>query len=114
MPKNKFKKLSPDMVRRVANMFTLFSEPTRLLILQELHDEAMCVNDLVQAVGASQAHVSRQLGILHDGGLLARERRGTQVFYSIKDPIVFSLCREVCEKIARDSREEAALISSEL
>lgn len=114
MPKNKFKKLSPEMLRRVADMFALFSEPARLLILQELHDEEMSVNALVQAVGASQAHVSRQLALLYEGGLLTRERRGTQVFYSIKDPIVFSLCREVCSKIVDDARQEAAMLSAEL
>ena len=109
MPKAKSKKLSPAALQRVAAMFTLFSEPIRLAILQELQQGEQCVNDLVATLGISQAHVSRQLSILHDGGLLARERKGTQVFYSIADPIVFKLCEEVCGKLARDAKAEAAV-----
>ena len=53
-------------------------------------------------------HVSRQLSILFDGGLLTRERRGTQVFYSISDQIVFEMCELVCGKLNRDARSIAA------
>lgn len=109
MPKAKTKKLSPAALERVAAMFALFSEPVRLAILQELQQGEQSVNDLVRILGISQAHVSRQLSILHDGGLLARERKGTQVFYSIADPIVFKLCEEVCGKLARDAKAEAAV-----
>lgn len=109
MPKSKdaAKKLSPEALQRVATMFSLFSEPVRLAILQELQLGERCVNDLVRLLGLSQAHVSRQLSILRDGGLLARERKGTQVFYSIADPIVFTLCEEVCGKLARDAKAGA-------
>jgi hypothetical protein len=41
--------------------------------------------------------------------LLARERKGTQAIYSIVDPIVFTLCEEVCGKLARDAKAEAAV-----
>jgi DNA-binding transcriptional ArsR family regulator len=109
MPKSKSKKLSPAALKRVAAMFALFAEPARLAILQELQQGESCVNDLVRVLGMSQAHVSRQLSILHHGGLLARERKGTQAFYSIADPIVFTLCEEVCGKLARDSKAHAAL-----
>lgn len=101
------KRLSPDALTRVAGMFSLFAEPARLAILQELQDSPLCVNDLVGRLELSQAHVSRQLQILHEGGLLDRERQGTQAFYSIADPIVFRLCEEVCGKLGRDARAEA-------
>ena len=104
------RKLSSEALQRVARMFTLFSEPMRLSLLQELKDGPQSVNALVAALGVSQAHVSRQLGILSDGGLLAREKRGAQVFYSIADLIVFELCEQVCEKIARDAKASAAVM----
>lgn len=110
MASKKSQKLSPEALQRVARMFTLFSEPMRLALLQELKDGAQSVNALVAALGVSQAHVSRQLGILSDGGLLAREKRGAQVFYSIADPVVFVLCEQVCEKIARDAKASAAML----
>ena len=110
MPKkSKSTRLSPAALDRVAAMFTLFSESARLAILQELQQGELCVNDLVRLLGISQAHVSRQLSILHDGGLLGRKRKGTQVFYFIADPIVFTLCEDVRNKLARDAKAEAAV-----
>jgi DNA-binding transcriptional ArsR family regulator len=110
MASKKFPKLSPEAIQRVARMFTLFAEPMRLGLLQELKDGPLSVNALVEALGVSQAHVSRQLGILRDGGLLTREKRGAQVFYSIADPMVFDLCEQVCGKIARDAKAGVALL----
>jgi DNA-binding transcriptional ArsR family regulator len=107
--KSKSPKLSPEALARVAQMFSLFSEPTRLAILQELKESEMSVNEVVATIGVSQAHVSRQLSILCEGGLLKRRRNGSQVFYSIADPIVFTLCEEVCGKLARDAKAEAAV-----
>lgn len=110
MPKKpRVPRVSPAVLERVAAMFTLFSEPTRLAILQELQQGELCVNDLVRILGISQAHVSRQLSILHDGGLLGRKRKGTQAFYFIADPIVFTLCEDVRGKLARDAKAEAAV-----
>jgi DNA-binding transcriptional ArsR family regulator len=110
MASKRSQKLSPEALQRVARMFTLFSEPMRLALLQELKDGAQSVNALVEMLGVSQAHVSRQLSILCDGGLLTREKRGAQVFYSIADPIVFDLCEQVCGKIARDAKANAAVL----
>ena len=110
MPKKtKDPRLSPAALERVAAMFALFSEPARLAIMQELHQGELCVNDLVRILGISQAHVSRQLSIMHDGGLLGRKRKGTQAFYFISDPIVFTLCEDVRGKLARDAKAEAAV-----
>lgn len=110
MPKVKpSNKLSPAALQRVAATFALFSEPIRLAILQELKEQELSVNEIVGKLAISQAHVSRQLTILSDGGLLKRERRGTQVFYSIADPIVFTLCESVCTKLAKDAKAEAEL-----
>jgi DNA-binding transcriptional ArsR family regulator len=108
-PRPKLKRLSAAALERVAAMFALFSEPVRLGILQELQHSELCVNDLVRLLGVSQAHVSRQLSILHGGGLLTRARKGTQVCYRIADPIVFKLCEEVCGKLARDAKADAAI-----
>lgn len=106
MPKAKDKRLSPAALERVAATFALFSEPVRLALLQELQQGELCVSDFVRILGLSQAHISRQLSILHDGGLLTRDRKGVQVFYSIADPMVFTLCEEVCGKLARDAKAE--------
>ena len=94
-------KLSPAQLERVATQFRQLAEPTRLAILQELKGGGLSVSNIVAALGTSQANVSRHLRQLHDAGLLERRRDGTQVIYSIGDPMIFELCRLVCDRLNR-------------
>ena len=109
MASKKTQKLDRPALERVARVFTLFSEPLRLALIQELKEGECSVNGLVETLTVSQAHVSRQLSILFDGGLLRRERRGTQVFYSIADEMVFEMCELVCGKLNRDAKTAASV-----
>src|SRR5262245_18279492 len=78
-----------DMIQleAVSRLFAVLAEPTRLAILQQLKDSPRPVGELVEALGAKQANVSKQLGILHSAGLLDRRREGSQVIYSIREPM---------------------------
>jgi DNA-binding transcriptional ArsR family regulator len=53
------------------------------------------VNDIVAAVGATQANVSKHLSLLASAGILNREKKGQKVFYSLKDPLTLKLCQLV-------------------
>lgn len=92
---------------RVAELFRVFSEPTRLAILQVLREQPHSVNDLVEQLETSQANVSKQLKTLYEADLLHREQRGNQVFYSIKEKMVYELCQMVCDKLNRSARASA-------
>lgn len=101
MPKSK---LDREALGKVASNFKALSEPTRLAILQELKAGPKTVNTLVEAVGLSQANISKQLRILHDAGFLCREQRGTRVTYAIGDPMVMQLCALVCDHLNRKAK----------
>lgn len=94
-------KLSFEQMERVATRFRQLSDPTRLAILQELKGGPRSVSAIVAALHTSQANISRHLRQLHDAGLLGRRREGTLVFYSIEDPMIFDLCRLVCDQLNR-------------
>jgi len=102
-------KLDVQQLERVAVLFRAFAEPTRLAIIQELKADEMSVSDIVGCLTTSQANVSKQLKILHDAGLVSRRKLGAHVFYRIADPMVFELCRLVCEKLNRDTAKPAKL-----
>ncbi len=102
-------KLNPDQLERIANLFRAFAEPTRLAIIQELKSGELGVSDIVDQLHTSQANVSKQLKILHDAGLLTRRKQATQVLYAIADPMVFELCRLVCDKLNQDAVKPAVL-----
>ncbi|NNE43116.1 MAG: winged helix-turn-helix transcriptional regulator [Gemmatimonadetes bacterium] len=101
------KPLNEKTLELVARRFRILADPLRLQILQALHGGEMSVGELVEAVGAQQANVSKHLQQLHRAGILDRERRGVQVFYAVGDPTIFKLCDLVCGSI--DSRLEEEL-----
>jgi ArsR family transcriptional regulator len=67
---------------RLSEVIKVLAEPARLRLLSLIasRDEA-CVCDLTDPVGLSQPTVSHHLKILHEAGLVDRERRGKWVFY---------------------------------
>ena len=63
-------RLNRDSLERIAEVFRVFSEPTRLAIIQALKGGPRHVNELVEELGTSQANVSKQLRILYDARIL--------------------------------------------
>jgi DNA-binding transcriptional ArsR family regulator len=92
-------RLNRAALEKIADNFRALSEPTRLAILQELKSGPATVSELVEAIGLSQANVSKQLSVLREVGFLKREQRGTQAFYSIGDEMVMELCTLVCDRL---------------
>ena len=111
-PKTKI--LSAGQLAVVSRLFGVLAEPSRLLLLQALHNGPLTVGDLTEACGMKQANVSRHLAVLHDHRLVKRQRIGTSVRYEIADPMIFSLCNLVCRKMKRDAKCSAALFHPEI
>ncbi len=112
--KGKRKRLSEGQLDAVARLFTVLSVPSRLALLQALHNGPMAVNQLMEACAMKQANVSKHLAVLYDHHLVKRNREGISVRYEIADPMVFSLCNLVCGKMERDARQAAALFHPEI
>jgi ArsR family transcriptional regulator len=96
----------------VSRLFAVLAEPTRLAILQSLKAAPRAVSELVEELDAKQANISKQLGILYGAGLLARERDGNVVRYSIAEPMIFDLCELVCGKLRRDAERQLAAFTA--
>ncbi|MCZ7535660.1 MAG: metalloregulator ArsR/SmtB family transcription factor [Acidimicrobiia bacterium] len=78
--------LSEEEAADVAKMFAALADPARLRLLGLLADaEAgeVCACDLVGPLGRSQPTVSHHLKVLHESGLVEREKRGTWVWYRV-------------------------------
>ena len=99
--------LGEAQLQVVAELFSVLSEPTRLKILQMLQDGPATVGEIMAATGVKQANASKQLGILHQAGVLARRKNGNLVEYSIRLPLVFDLCALVCTGLQRDAQARA-------
>ncbi len=76
---------------RVAGLFELLSDPTRVRILSALLDGEVNVGDLVEAVGLSKSAVSHQLRSLRDRRVIRYRKQGRQVFIALDDTHITEL-----------------------
>jgi len=74
-----------------ADFFKTLGHPARLAILDFLRDGEKSVNELQALLGADQSTVSQQLAKLRNAGIVEPRKKGTTVFYSVRDPMIFSL-----------------------
>lgn len=68
-----------------AELLKALANPLRLAIVVELSIGARCVHELVEAVEVSQPLVSQHLRVLRQAHLVASERRGREIVYSLTD-----------------------------
>ena len=79
--------LSPDEAVELERLFKALADRHRLQILNclvQAHGEPVCVCEFQPLLGIKQPTVSHHLKQLVDAGLLAREKRGTYAYYSLK------------------------------
>lgn len=67
-----------------ATIIKALAHPTRLFILEQLAEGERSVLDLTKMAGVEMATVSRHLALLKNAGILADEKRGSRVFYSLR------------------------------
>lgn len=94
--------LADDQARHIATLFKALADPARLRLLSLIaarSDGEACNCDLIEPLGLSQPTVSHHLRVLHDAGLLGRERRGQWVYYRIV-PERFAMVRAVLDRDA--------------
>lgn len=71
---------------RLAVIFRVLGEPARLQLLSLIAAQPsgeVCACELVETLGLSQPTVSHHLKVMYEAGLLAKERRGTWIYYRI-------------------------------
>ena len=72
-------------ITKLANMFSVLGDPTRLKIVLCLMEKEASVTEIVNALGLTQSAVSHQLRILKDAHVLKSDKVGKMVFYSLND-----------------------------
>jgi ArsR family transcriptional regulator, arsenate/arsenite/antimonite-responsive transcriptional repressor len=71
-----------------ARIFRALAEPARVRLLSAIAAagaEGACVCELVEPVSLSQPTVSHHLKVLFEAGLVSRERRGTWIYYHLRE-----------------------------
>lgn len=78
--------LSSEAAESIAPLLKAIADPVRLRLVSLVASHAdgeACVCDLNDAFDLSQPTVSHHLKLLHEAGLLDREKRGVWVYYRV-------------------------------
>ncbi|MBI5386552.1 MAG: winged helix-turn-helix transcriptional regulator [Verrucomicrobia bacterium] len=86
--------------RAQAKILKALSHPTRLFMVDELSHGPRSVRELTDLVGSEMSTVSKHLSLLKHAGIVADEKRGSQVFYRLTTPCVlkFFHCVEAIQE----------------
>jgi ArsR family transcriptional regulator len=98
--------LSRALFERHAEMCKVFSNPTRLMILNALRESEMTVNAIAERLGIALGTVSPHLLMMKQQRVLVSRKQGNQVFYRLANPKMlraFDLIREILyEQMSQD------------
>ena len=103
-------RLAKAAAEQLATVFKAIADPARLRLLSFIAAQPSgeaCVCYLMKPLGLSQPTVSHHLKVLHDAGLLTRDRRGTWVYYRIV-PEQLAALREALAGPSEPARERVA------
>ena len=87
-----------------AEMCKVFTNPTRIEILNLLRNKEMSVTELIRKTKLSQANISQHLSIMKNKGIVTSRRDGKSVFYRLTNPKIikaFDIIREVISERLR-------------
>ncbi len=96
----------------MSEIFKAIAHPTRLLIIEELGKKNRCVSELTEMVGADTSTVSKHLALMKNAGIIANEKLGNQVFYSLRVSCVLNFISCVESVIESNAKEKIDSINS--
>ncbi len=91
-----------------AEICKVFSNPTRLEILNLLGNKDMSVTELMDHTKLSQANISQHLSIMKAKGIVISERNGKNILYKLSSPKIiraFSIIRELIKERLEKNRK---------
>ena len=90
---------SESEYERLAVLFSLLAQPSRLQILQLIGQHEICVCHLKAALGLRQAYISQQLMGLRKVGYVTTRRQGRSIYYSLTDPRLLDIIEQAARMI---------------
>ena len=84
---------------RLAEIFKVLGDPTRIKLLALLSASEMCVCDIADALGMKQSAISHQLRVLRGARLVKFRKEGKEAWYSLDDDHVVKLMNQGLEHV---------------
>ncbi len=83
-------KKEKTVLQEKTKVLKALAHPARLWMVEQLEVGERCVCELVDGLGLDYSTVSKHLLVLKKAGVVTDDKRGKQVFYSLKVPCVLN------------------------
>ena len=74
-----------ESLLKLAELFKILGDPTRLKIVELLLESEMCVNHIAETMEMGQSAISHQLRVLRQARLVTYRKDGKTAYYSLND-----------------------------
>jgi len=103
-----------EFYRRHAEICKVFSNPTRLEILNLLRNREKSVTELMDETKLSQANISQHLAIMKYKGIVMSARKGKNIYYKLTNQKITRAFDIIKEFLSEDlkKREKSLIIVS--
>jgi DNA-binding transcriptional ArsR family regulator len=100
--------IDPKRMKRVAadasGLFSVLSNPRRLMILCRLVDGEANVGELASFCGGTQSSVSQHLALLRSSGLVATRRQAQTIYYRLASAPARGIMQAAYEGFCRPAK----------
>lgn len=92
--------MSDEAIELVAARLRVFSEPTRIRLMELLNEGEATVQELTDRLATTHQNVSKHLGILYQAGVVSRRKDGPCVRYALVDWTGWWLVEQISSSVA--------------
>lgn len=101
----------PDSLRRFkADIFQALAHPTRIAILDLLRQGELTVGTFAERLELEQANLSQHLAVLRAKQMVTTRRAGNQVFYAVRDPLIWKVLDLMLRYFQKQVGESMAML----
>ncbi len=97
--------LTEEYFYKLAELFKIMGDSTRMKLLFALDKSDMCVNDIANLLNMSKSSISHQLAVLRNVGIVKYRREGKEVIYSLDDEHIKELFEVSIEHVEHKKEE---------
>ena len=99
-----------DLYRKHADFCKVISHPTRLQIIDILHDGEMTVTDLATQLQVAVGNLSQHLNLMKQRRVLESRKEGNNVIYRLANPKMIKACCLIREILFEQMQQDTALL----
>lgn len=94
--------ITDEHAYRMADLFKILGDATRVKILHVLSQRELCVCDIAAVIAMGQSAVSHQLRLLRNARLVKFRKEGKMAWYSLNDDHVATLLSQGIDHITHE------------